>query len=60
MSDDATSSEQWREIPDNPGYEASTLGRIRNGATTKILAQTQVEGGYMVTMIMKKSLQCIV
>lgn len=30
-------SEQWREIPGFPKYEASTQGRIRNAKTGKIL-----------------------
>jgi hypothetical protein len=47
--------EIWKDVPDHPGYQASSLGRIRScydnsGKMTgawKILKQTKNERGYM-------------
>lgn len=39
-------SEQWREIPGFPKYEASTQGRIRNAKTGKILRPGDSGRGY--------------
>lgn len=39
-------SEQWAPIPQGPGYEISTLGRIRNTAMGRILFQSTDGSGY--------------
>ena len=33
----STIEEKWKSIPDYPNYEASTLGRIRNIKTNRLL-----------------------
>lgn len=39
--------EEWRQIPNFPGFEASSLGRIRNRGTGKIRKTYATERGYL-------------
>lgn len=39
-------TEEWAAIPCNPDYEVSTLGRVRNARTNRILHQSTDGSGY--------------
>jgi hypothetical protein len=43
--------EEWKEIPSCVGYEASTLGRVRNKKTGRVLKGTMVNGYIKVAII---------
>jgi hypothetical protein len=42
--------EEWRFVPDRPGYEVSDLGRVRNSKTGRILERDYPSGYPRVTM----------
>jgi hypothetical protein len=46
MNDDST-GEAWRPSPTHPGYEASSLGRIRNAKTGRVLRPRVKTNGYL-------------
>ena len=50
--------EQWRDIPGYPGYQASSLGRIRSlkRGTTKVLATTLDRGGYLRVIVSREGI----
>lgn len=47
-------TEAWKPIPTVPGYDASTLGRIRRKASNRILKLRETFGGYQVLNIKRK------
>jgi hypothetical protein len=44
-------NEIWLEIPTNPNYECSNLGRVRNRRTSKLVKQIPDERGYKRVML---------
>ena len=47
-------TEIWKEIEDNPKYEVSDLGQIRNKETSQILKPFRNNSGYLVVKFYKK------
>ena len=48
-----TEQEQWRAVVDRPGYEVSSLGRVRNRRTGRILRQWVAAKRYWYTALGK-------
>lgn len=41
------STEEWREIPEFPAYQVSSLGRFRNARSNLLLTGTVAHNGYI-------------
>ncbi len=54
-SDDQLIEEQWKDIPGFTGYEASTLGRVRNKGNGYVKKPNICNGGYARIVILGKS-----
>jgi len=48
--------ETWKTIPSVPTHEASSLGRIRNSKTRRIMKQSPMSSGYLRVFINKTHL----
>jgi hypothetical protein len=54
FTDEEIQSEEWRDIPEWEGfYQASSLGRIRNVRTGKILSPGRAPNGYLIAILMR-------
>lgn len=40
-------TEEWKQIDEFPNYQASTMGRFRNGLTGKLMGGTVSHNGYL-------------
>lgn len=49
--------EDWRDIPEFPGYSVSTLGRVRNNTSRKLMTKLKNQRGCVYVSLMDGNIQ---